>query len=85
VFRFVECTAVDDSGAPRGDLTPIGDVRFPFDASLAARDLSDVSVERTDAGPLVEEEYSIDAHGVVHVAIRNVDAGYARTFAVGRV
>ncbi len=86
VFRFVECSAVDDAGAPRGDLTPIGDIRFPFDHKLAGvGDLASVPVERTDRGPLVEEAYSIDARGVVHVAIRNLEAGYVREFEVGRI
>jgi molecular chaperone DnaK (HSP70) len=86
VFRFVECSALDDAGAPRGDLTPLGDVWFPFDPRLAGvGDLAEVPVERTETGPLVEEEYSIDARGVVHVAIRNVEAGYGREFEVGRI
>ena len=37
-FRFVECTSVE-GGAPTGDVTPLGDVVFPFDASLRGLDL----------------------------------------------
>ncbi|HEY4220450.1 MAG TPA: Hsp70 family protein, partial [Myxococcota bacterium] len=33
-FRFVECSAVDDAGEPRGDLVPFAEVLFPFDPAL---------------------------------------------------
>ena len=34
-FRFVECGAVSTNGAPAGDMTPFGDVVFPFDPPSA--------------------------------------------------
>lgn len=78
-YRFVECTALGQDGAPQGDVTPMGEVIFPFDAATRETD----EVRRTDAGPLVEEEYSVDAHGIVHVTVRNLDAGYEKTFQLG--
>jgi len=86
-FRFLECNAVTDDGRPRGDMTVSGDVLFPFDPSLGAeRDLTAVPVERASAsakGPRIEEEYSLDEHGIVSVTIRNLDAGFAREFRLG--
>jgi len=84
-FRFFECGDLGGDGRPNGDLTMCGEVLFPFDANLPQEgaQLSKVPVRRADAGPQVLEEYALDAHGVVVVTIRNVDAGYARTFRVG--
>jgi molecular chaperone DnaK (HSP70) len=84
-FRFVECSRLDGTGSPQGDLTPVGEARFPFDPQLEGRrDLASVPVQRTGEGPLIEEEYSIDPHGIVHVTIRNVDGGYAHSYEIGR-
>jgi hypothetical protein len=62
-----------------------GDVFFAFDPKLqGARDLNDVKVQRLDGrGPHIEEEYSLDAHGIVAVTIRNIDAGVERVFRFG--
>lgn len=79
-FRFFECGGVDGDGRPRGDIALFGDALFPFDTALVDRDLSGVSVRRQDRGPLIEEEYRLDEHGIVEVKIRNVDAGYERAF-----
>jgi molecular chaperone DnaK (HSP70) len=55
-FRFVECSRVE-GGAPTGDVTPVGEVLFPFDPTLrAAGDLAAVPVRRVDVGPRVREE-----------------------------
>ncbi|WP_028708671.1 Hsp70 family protein [Propionicicella superfundia] len=82
-FRFVEYTRVDDRGQPVGDLAPFGELLFPFDAALQAdKDLADVPVVRTDGGPLVQETYSIDPHGIVHATIADLDTGYSRTLAL---
>ncbi len=82
-YRFFECSAVDASGKPGGDMTLFGEVCFPFDASLAERDAAAVRVERTTDGPRIEERYSLDERGIVDVVIRNLDAGYERTFRLG--
>ncbi len=85
-FRFFECSALDDSGRPRGEMSPFGDVYFPFDPTLSsAQDLASVRVERSgDAGPRIEEQYSLDENGIVDVVIRNLDSGYERSYRLGR-
>ncbi len=82
-YRFFECTAVDVSGKPRGDMTVFGDVHFPFDAHLASEDVAKVRVERTSEGPFIEERYVLDARGIVEVVIRNLDSGYEQSYRLG--
>jgi molecular chaperone DnaK (HSP70) len=82
-FRFIECTAVDGTGEPRGDIVPFAEVLFPFDPTLrGASDLHSVPVLRRAGGPLVEERYVIDAHGIVEVHIADLETGYAQTHAI---
>ncbi|MSP63937.1 MAG: Hsp70 family protein [Myxococcales bacterium] len=79
-FRYVECSRLL-AGAPAGDVTPWGEVRSPLVAALADRPLDEVAVERLSSeGDVVEECYRVDANGVIEVEIRNLTAGYARTF-----
>jgi len=83
-FRFFECNGVGDDGAPHGDLALFADVLFPFDPNLAQEDLHAVAVHRLEgSGPRIEEDYALDAHGLVEVTVRNVDAGYERTYRLG--
>jgi molecular chaperone DnaK (HSP70) len=84
-FRFLECSAVSSDGRPCGDVVPSADVFFPFDATLheEALDLAGVPVERTAGGPHIEEEYTLDEHGMVAVTIRNIDADYQRVYRIG--
>jgi molecular chaperone DnaK (HSP70) len=84
-FRFFECNGVADDGRPRGDMMVSGDVLFPFDPGLGvAGDLEAVPVERMGGrGPRIEEEYSLDEHGIVAVTIKNLDAGIERVFRLG--
>jgi molecular chaperone DnaK (HSP70) len=82
-YRFFECSAVDGSGKPKGDMTVFGEVHFPFDPRLAA-DPAAVPVERrAGEGPRIEERYQLDERGMVEVIIRNLDAGYERAFRIG--
>jgi molecular chaperone DnaK (HSP70) len=83
-YRFFECSALDGSGKPHGDMTLYGDVHFPFEARLADADVASVPVERRPGdGPRIEERYSLDERGVVVVVIRNLDAGYERSYRLG--
>jgi molecular chaperone DnaK (HSP70) len=85
-FRFFECSAVGDDGRPRGDMMLSGDVLFPFDPDLGddALPLASVPVQRiVREGPRIEEEYALDEHGIIAVAIRNLDSGYERVYRVG--
>ena len=86
-FRYVECGWLDEEGAPAGDITPYGDVYFPFDESLRhGVALDRVKVERTETeGPRIEERYAIDALGVVSVTIRDLDSGYEKHHRIGAV
>jgi molecular chaperone DnaK (HSP70) len=75
-YRFVECSAVD-GGAPRGDITPLGDILFPFEAGLRGQRLGDVAVARlAGSGPVIEERYAIDPAGMVRVTITDLTSGY---------
>lgn len=82
-YRFVECRALGDGGAPQGDVVPFGEVWFPFDAALRDADCTKVAVERRDAGPEVEETYAVDPTGLVSVRIRDLDTGFERGFHLG--
>jgi molecular chaperone DnaK (HSP70) len=81
-FRFVECSGVDGT-TPTGDVTPLGDVLFPFDVALRDRPLDGVPVERVGDGPAVREVYSIDPHGIVAVTITDLGSGFQREFRLG--
>ena len=86
-FRFLECSVLNN-GRPAGDVVPSGDVLFPFDSSLRAgeQDLSKVPVRRTlesGPGPRIEEEYTLDEHGMVALTIRNLDDNYQHVYRVG--
>ncbi len=77
VFRFLEYAALGESGQPTGDVVPLGEVLFPFDPALRdVADLDEVAVERTGDGPLIEETYVIDRHGIVTAAISDLEAGF---------
>ncbi|WP_026926479.1 Hsp70 family protein [Granulicoccus phenolivorans] len=82
VFRFVEYTGLDASGTPSGDLVPFAEVFFPFTDALQHADpitLGATAVYRTDTeGPLVEEEYVVDEHGIIRVRITDLQTGYAQ-------
>lgn len=62
------------------------DVYFPFDRALReAPDLAGVAVERcNEDGPPVIESYSLDDKGIVEIVIRDLDAGYERTYRLAR-
>lgn len=86
-YRFFECADFDASGSPRGDIAPLTDVFFPFDARLQARadrDLPGIAVRRLDReGPLVEERYAVDARGMVEVTIVDLDTGFEKRRTLG--
>jgi hypothetical protein len=86
LFRYFECADFDRAGAPRGDLAPMTDVYFPFEPRLqsAGADLAAVPVERLALeGPMVEEQYVVDANGMVELTMTDLDAGYSRTQRLG--
>lgn len=83
-YRFVEYTEVDEGGEPRGDIVPFAQILFPFDPALQAEDADVTGVPvRRASGPMVEERYEIDEHGIVRVRITDLATGYSRTHALG--
>ncbi len=80
-FRYVECGWLDNQGSPDGDITPFADLLIPFDPALRNRkpdELAQQPIERYEGsdGPLIEERYSVDGHGVIDVTITDVESGY---------
>jgi len=85
-LRFLECTDVGPDGVPRGDLTPWGDVLFPYDPTLAeSDDLRGLPLDRRLSVPDVEivEHYAYDRDGVISVSIENRSRGYTRKYVLG--
>ncbi len=85
-LRFLECSELSAGGQPGGDLTPWGDIYFPYDPAL--RTLTDLATAATERRPeLWEEEivesYRYAADGTVTVAIENRTRGYAKSFVLG--
>lgn len=88
-FRFVEYAGLDELSEPRGDLAPMGEILFPFDAGLqrlygevAGASTPDgglraIPVVRQD-GPLVEERYAVDRAGIISVTITDLTTGYTQ-------
>jgi hypothetical protein len=87
-LRFLECSDLGPDGVPRGDLTPWGDILFPYDPALAERsDLRDVARDgRLSQGGEVEivEQYAYGRDGVISVSIENRTRGYSRRYVLGQ-
>lgn len=82
-YRYVEHSGLTPSGDPSGDLMPFAEVVFPFDPTLRdGRGLGGATVERRPGGPLVEERYVLDEHGIVQVSLTDLETGYAQTHAL---
>jgi molecular chaperone DnaK (HSP70) len=85
-LRFLECSELSDGGQPCGDLTPWGDIYFPYDPAL--RGVTDLAAAAAERRPeLWEEEiverYRYGADGTVTIAIENRTRGYAQKFVLG--
>jgi molecular chaperone DnaK (HSP70) len=85
-LRFLECSELSDGGQPCGDLTPWGDIYFPYDPAL--RGVANLAAAAAERRPeLWEEEiverYRYGADGTVTVAIENRTRGYAESFVLG--
>jgi molecular chaperone DnaK len=83
-FRYLECGQVDD-GQPSGDITPWGEVFFPFDGALwEEQNLPGVRVCRRGESPqMVEERYQCDSNGILTVTILDQYSGRERSFRLG--
>lgn len=85
VFRFVEHSALGTGGEPTGDVVPLGELRVPFDPALReGGDLGGAEVVRVDGGPLIEERYTIDRHGIIAVRFTDLGDGWSLESSLGR-
>lgn len=85
-LRFLECSELDSHGQPRGDMTPWGDILFPYDPALAEqRDLANIPIDRRIDGSPVEivERYGYGTDGTISISIENATRGYSRTMQLG--
>ena len=83
-FRFVEYGSLGASGQPSGDVVPCAELLFPYDRALRdGRDLRAEPVERVGEGPLVEQTYTIDRHGIVTARITDVEDGFSLSSRLG--
>ncbi len=80
-FRFLECAGVRD-GEPDGDISPHGEVLFPFVREARnGRGVQALDVARSsEPGHRIEERYQIDDAGVVTVEICDLDDDYTQRF-----
>jgi molecular chaperone DnaK (HSP70) len=84
-LRYLECTDIDDRGQPSGDLTPWGDLYFPYDPALADRnDLDRLPAARCEGltGEEIVETYEYGADGGVSISIENKTHSYRRRYTV---
>jgi molecular chaperone DnaK (HSP70) len=82
-LRFVECSELSDGGAPSGDLTPYGDLYFPYDPSLLhAKNLSARASERRPEllAEEIVEHYEYGQDGTITVEVENRTRGYRRRY-----
>lgn len=84
-FRFLECSHLDDSGQPAGDITVWDEICFPFDPALSSSaELEKLPVYHHWPNPRIGENYHCGAGGELQVTISNIDAAYERTYRLGR-
>ncbi len=85
-LRFVECSKLTPTREAAGDLTPWGDVFFPYDAALVAetdpRRLRAACAEQRP-GDEILESYVYGRDGSVSVTVTNRTRGHARTYRLG--
>jgi len=87
-FRYLECSRLDHSGQPSGEIANWGQIRFPFDPQLQGRtDLAGVPVLPLDHpdGIRIREEYCCNAQGELRVKISAEPSGYAREYSIDQV
>jgi len=84
-FRYLECSQLTSDGQPGGDITVWDEIHFPFDPELRdAASLERLPILHMDLHQCIGEQYRCGAGGDLQVTIGNVDAGYERTFRLGR-
>jgi len=86
-YRFLECSELGADDGPSGDVTTWNEIRFGFLPELNdAVDLAALAVERSAraAQDMIEESYSCDATGAVHVRLSNVSSNTSQVFQLAR-
>jgi hypothetical protein len=90
-FRYLECSRLDQSGQPQGDLAPWDEILFPFDPALRgaedlpSENLKDAPISRaSDHSHVVEEVYSCDHNGIIEVEIKDATNGFSRRYTLRR-
>jgi len=84
-FRYMESSHLDATGLPSGNLSPWGDVLFPFDPALGdVTDLHTIPVQHSAAAStqVIEERYACHWQGILEVTLTNQTSAYARTFSL---
>jgi molecular chaperone DnaK (HSP70) len=86
-FRYLESSHIGAGSQPAGDITLWDEILFPLDPQLRnVALLPGMAVSRSaePASQRIEEVYRCHAGGCVEVTIRNLDAGYERSYPLGR-
>jgi molecular chaperone DnaK (HSP70) len=82
-FRYLECSHLDETGRPSGDIAVWDEIRFPFSPRLkGSTDMSAEPVVLAEPQQ-VEETYTADAGGTLQVTIANRSAVFSRTYRLG--
>lgn len=83
-FRFIECSWLDATGHPSGDIKPFAEVRFPFEEKLQGLpNLEGVSVAKsTGNASAIEERYCLHATGAVELTIVDTRTGYTENHSI---
>lgn len=85
-FRYLECSHLDATNQPQGEISNWDEVRVPFDPQLRGLETLPQQADRRFApgeGPLVEEEYTCDSSGQLKVRISDKSNDYTQEFRLG--
>lgn len=85
-FRYLECSHLDASHQPQGEISNWDEIRIPFDPDLRGAPELPLQPERRFApgqGPLFEEEYTCDSNGQLRVRISDKSADYVQEYRLG--
>ncbi len=85
-LRYLECTAIDDTGRPALGVRPWSDVLFPYDPAIPVDQRvtpADVRDREDLLGSAVSETYACDGDGVISVRVSRPD-GQSRSFEIFR-
>lgn len=86
-FRYLECSHLDGSLQPQGEISNWDEIRVAYDPYLRGKeDLTAHPVERGSPRQdvLVEEEYTCDANGGVKVRISDKMSNHVNEFRLGK-